>query len=163
MRGREKGLTLIEIMIAMTVGAMVIGLLVPATQMMMRLAPRLNNELVVAHDLAIAGRWLVRDTQASRSFTLMPGPGYGWFEWTDYSGSLPVAYKVTYYYDAGNTSLIREERRDGVIKSALPVARNILSWADVRFEAANGTITVKITSTAGVTSRSASIIAARRQ
>ncbi|HAZ31945.1 MAG TPA: hypothetical protein DCY61_04540 [Dehalococcoidia bacterium] len=162
MRGREKGLTLVEIVIAMTVGAMVVALMVPATQLMMRLAPRMDNELTVMHDLDITRRWLIRDGQAFRSFTVLSSPGYGRFEWTDYTGKVPVKYMVTYSYDAENTSLTREERRNGVVKSTLRIARNILTEGDVKFEVLDGIGSVNITSTAGNVSRSTNIIVARR-
>ena len=162
MRGREKGLTLVEIVIAMTVGAMVVALMVPATQLMMRLAPRMDNEMTVMHDLDIARRWLIRDGQAFRSFTVLSSPGYGRFEWTDYTGKVPVRYMVTYSYDAENTSLTREERRNGVVKSTLRIARNILTEGDVKFEILDGIVSVNITSTAGNVSRSTNIIVARR-
>jgi type II secretory pathway pseudopilin PulG len=163
MRRREKGLTLIEIVIAMTIGTMVVAMLIPATQLMMRLGPRVDNELAVAHDLDIARRWLIRDGQAFRSFTVLSSPGYGRFEWTDYTGDSPVRYEIIYRYDAGNTSLIREERRDGVVKSTLRVARHILTEEDVRFVVMDDVVRVEITSTAGNVSRSANIIVARRR
>jgi len=163
MRGREKGLTLIEIVIAMTIGAMVVAIMVPATQMMMRLAPRTNNELAVMHDLDLARRWLIRDGQAFRSFTALPSPEFGRFEWNDYSGALPVRFDVTYFFDAGNTSLIREERRDGVVKSTLRVARNVLTEKDVKLKVSEGIVRVEITSTAGHISRTADIIVAQRR
>ncbi|MCL0058674.1 type II secretion system GspH family protein [Dehalococcoidia bacterium] len=160
MRGRENGLTLVEILIALTIGVMFMAMLVPAIQLMMRLAPRQANELAVEHDLDLARRWLIRDGQVSRSFTTLPRPGYGWFEWSDHTGRSPVKYQVTYYHD--DASLIREERRDGTVESTFIVARNILTWDDVEFEAGAGVIIVEITSTAGKVSRSAEIIIARR-
>jgi type II secretory pathway component PulJ len=162
MRGREKGLTLIEIVIAMTIGTMVVAMLIPATQLMMRLGPRLNNELMVAHDLDIARRWLIRDGQAFRHYEMRDSPEYVWFQWYDYTGDSPVRYVITYRYDAGNTSLVREERRDGVVKSTLRVARHILTEEDVRFVVMDDVVRVEITSTAGNVSRSANIIVARR-
>ena len=163
MRGRERGLTLIEIVIAMTIGAMVVAIMVPATQVMMQLAPRMNNELAVMHDLDFTRRWIIRDGQAFQSFTALPSPGYGRFEWNDYTGDLPVKYEVTYRFDADNTSLIREERRDGVVKSTLRIARNILTEEDVKFEVRDGIVSVEITSSAGKISRSAHIIVAQRR
>lgn len=163
MRRCEKGLSLVEILIAMTIGAMVVALMVPATQLIMRLGPRLDNELAVLHDLDITRRWLIRDGQAFHSFTVLASPGYGRFEWTDYTGELPVKYTVTYSYDAENTSLTRKERRNGVAKSTLRIARNILTEGDVRFEIRDGIVSVNITSTAGNVSRSANIIVARRR
>ncbi|MBT9163135.1 MAG: hypothetical protein DDT24_00038 [Chloroflexi bacterium] len=162
MRGHEKGLTLIEIVIAMTIGAMVVAIMVPATQMMMRLGPRMDNELAVMHDLDFARRWITRDGQAFQSFAPLPSPGYGRFVWTDYIGDSPVKFEVTYLFDVGNTSLIREERRDGVVKSTLRIARNIQTEKDVKFEVPDGVVRVKITSTAGNVSRRVDIIVARR-
>ena len=163
MRGREKGLTLVEIVIVMTIGAMVVALMVPAIQLIVRLGPRLDNELAVVNDLDIARRWLIRDGQAFRSFTVLSSPGYGRFEWTDYTGELPVKYTVTYSYDAENTSLTREERRNGVVKSTLRIARNILTEGDVKFEVRDGIVSVNITSTVGNVSRSANVIVASRR
>ncbi|MCL0093990.1 type II secretion system GspH family protein [Dehalococcoidia bacterium] len=163
MRGREKGLTLVEIVIAMTIGAMVIALMVPATQLMMRLAPRIDNELAVVHDLDIVRRWLIRDGQAFRHYEMRDSPEYVRFQWYDYIGELPVKYTVTYSYDAENTSLIREERRNGVVKSTLRIARNILTEEDVKFEVRDGIVSVHITATAGNVSRSAKMLVAQRR
>jgi prepilin-type N-terminal cleavage/methylation domain-containing protein len=162
MRGQERGLTLIEIVIAMTIGAMLVAILIPVTQLMMQLAPRMDNELAVMHDLDIARRWLIRDGQAFQRYEMRDSPEYVWFQWYDYTGDSPVRYVITYRYDAGNTSLIREERRDGVVKSTLRVARHILTEGDVRFEVRDRIVRAEITATAGKISRSANIIVARR-
>lgn len=163
MRGREKGLTLIEIVIAMTIGAVLVAILVPATQLMMRMAPRVDNELTVMHDLDIARRFIIRDGQAFQRYEMRDSPEYVWFQWYDYTGDLPVRFEITYRYDAGDTSLIREERRDGVVTSTFRVARHILTEGDVMFAIRDGIVGLEITSTAGNISRTANIIVARRR
>ncbi len=115
------------------------------------------------HDLDLARRWLIRDGQAFRSFTPLPSPGYGRFEWNDYTGDSPVKFEVTWFYDADNTSLMRREERDGVVKSTLRVARNVLTEGNVKFEVRDGIVNVEIISTAGKISRSANIIVAQRR
>jgi hypothetical protein len=57
---------------------------------MMRLAPRLDNELTVVHDLDIARRFLIRDGQAFQHYEMRDSPEYVWFQWCDYTGDLPV-------------------------------------------------------------------------
>jgi hypothetical protein len=63
----------------MTIGARVVAMLIPAAQLMMRLAPRLDNELTVVHDLDIARRFLIRDGQAFQHYEMRDSPEYVWF------------------------------------------------------------------------------------
>jgi hypothetical protein len=102
--GGQKGQTLIEIVV--TLGAMLVAILIPVTQLMMQLAPRMDNELAVMHDLDIARRWLIRDGQAFQRYEMRDSPEYVWFQWYDYTGDSPVRYEITYRYDAVNTSSI---------------------------------------------------------
>jgi hypothetical protein len=62
---------------------------------MMRLAPRLDNELAVVHDLDIARRFLIRDGQAFQHYEMRDSPEYVWFQWCDYAGDLPVRNVVS--------------------------------------------------------------------
>ncbi len=129
----EKGFTLLEIVIGLVITGVLATAVATAIPMMIQWSPRQANKLSVEQDLAFARYWLNRDANAAENFTPLSSPQYGYLEWRDFRAEAMVTYKVTYSYDSGTHSLIREERQDNVIQTSLPVARRILAQSDVQF------------------------------
>ena len=148
MRG-EKGLTLVEVILSMVIGAMVVTVLAAAMPATLRIAPQVACKLDVEHDLEMSREWLARDAHSAESFTPLSSPAYGGFEWLDYTSGPVARYAVTYYYDPGEGSLMRLVEKDGLVESTGAVARNIPKEEDVKFTWSPEERTLVVNITAG--------------
>jgi len=146
---REKGFTLLEIVIGLAIVGVLGTVIAAAIPMVMQWAPKQAIKLGVEEDLSFFRYWLTRDANAADSYTSLAAPEYGRLLWNDYNGESTVSYNVTYSYDSASDSVIRAEQQDGVTQTSLPVARKILDQDDAEFTWSAGTsqLSVNITAT----------------
>jgi len=140
----DGGATLPEIIIALLLTSLILGVLGSAVYQLFTTTRLGNDTLVALHDLEIAGFWLTRDAREAQSFTPGSGAVYGSFV----TGSSTVQYS----YDSENSALVRTVGGQSRI-----VARHILQQSDVQFSVSDSLVTVVLTSTSGATSRSTTL------
>ncbi len=166
----EKGFTVLEVVIALVITGILGTAIAAAIPMVMTWAPQQGNKLGVEEDLSFARYWLTRDANAAETFIPLSTPQYGLLYWRDFSAGSMVSYNVTYSYNSTTSSLIREERQNGVVISSLPVARKIITQNDTQFTWSPSTrkLTVSVNATiedapgVGTHSRNATIVTTLR-
>jgi Tfp pilus assembly protein FimT len=113
----EKGITLIELLLALAIAALITGILVTAIYQIPRITGQGNKELVVQHDLQNAATWLNRDVASASSVRV-----------SDSQMVLTVPYcvtdttTITYTYSAADRTLTRDSG-----DSPLIIARRVAS------------------------------------
>ncbi len=138
----DRGATLTEIIVALFLTSLVLGLLGTAIYQIFSATRWGNESLAAMHDLEIAGVWLSRDAREALSFTPGSGTLYGTLDCGDSTAQ--------YSYDSANTALVRTAQG-----RSLTVARHIAQQNDVQFTVDGSLVTVSLTSTSGSTSRNA--------
>ena len=134
----QKGITLVETIVAAGIASMLIGVLGSAIFLFTRTTEQGNNELRALHDVQNTGHWLTRDGKMAEATDLVDGAGpvgNMTMNWTD--GGL--AYTVT--YSLSGTDLQRDYNG-----AAITVARYVSS---VGFSISQGIITANLTSSPG--------------
>ena len=136
----ERGITLVELLVALAITGLITGILVTAIYQIYQITGWGNNELVVQHDLQNAATWLNRDVlTASRA---------------EVSGSQMVL-KVPYFAGTILTRTITYTlAADGTLTrdsgdSTVTVARRVDSVAFSATGMVTSSITITITSQAG--------------
>jgi Tfp pilus assembly protein PilW len=152
----ERGATLAELLIALTVSITVVAFVGSAVYQFLSASRIGNDRLTVLTDLQDAALWLGRDASEAASFTPGVGSTYGTLRWADSS----VEYR--YLYDAATSALVREEYADGVLQSSVTAARHIAAQGDVAFGLSGALLRVSVTSTWGTASRTADVSVALR-
>lgn len=134
----QKGITLVETIVAAGIAAMLIGVLGSSIYVFTRTTEQGNNELRALHDVQNAGYWLARDGKTAEATDLVDGAGpvgSMTLNWTD-GGQ---AYTVT--YSLSGTGLERDYNGD-----TITVAHYVSS---VEFSISQGIITASLTSSPG--------------
>jgi hypothetical protein len=143
----ERGASLVEMLVAMSISVIVFGIITTALVQFMLVTRWGNSQLQISNDIQVASLWLGRDALEASSFT--PGTGldnvYGTLNW-DWDGSL---HQFRYSYIELENTLVREHLEDGIIQSTISVARNIAIKDDISFSSSGSLLTVSITSTSG--------------
>jgi len=141
----DRGMTLTEVLVAIFLMSLLIGVLGMAFYQLFTATRWGNDTLTALHDLENAEVWLSRDARQAESFTPGSSPVYGTFDCGDST--------VQYSYDSDNTALVRAV--DG--GSPLTVARHIAQQSDVGFSVGGSLVTITLTSTSGAISRSTTL------
>ncbi|MFO8035614.1 MAG: hypothetical protein R6U57_03185 [Anaerolineales bacterium] len=139
----EIGASLVEILVAVSISLMVIGVLTTSLIQFMLVTGWGNDQLLVSNDLQISGIWLGRDAVESSTFTPGSGTEYGTLNWEDSSRQFRYSYNPT------EDALVREHLQEGAVQSTITVARHIAVQGDVVFSVNDHLLTVSITSTSG--------------
>lgn len=157
----ERGASLVEMLVAVAISVMVIGIITTSVVQFMLVNRWGNDQLLVSSDLQVASLWLGRDGPEARAFTpdTVDPNEYGTFSWVDQN---LIQHQHRYYYDPGKGDLVREYLRGGVPQSTLSVARRIAAAGDITFAVSGDLVTVTITSTSGEVSETAEINLALR-
>ncbi|MBN2463352.1 MAG: prepilin-type N-terminal cleavage/methylation domain-containing protein [Dehalococcoidia bacterium] len=71
LKSGEKGFTLIELVVGLSIAGFVVGAASMATITMMRLTPQSNNWAIALRQVQNAGHWISRDVQMSRGEILI--------------------------------------------------------------------------------------------
>jgi type II secretory pathway pseudopilin PulG len=141
--GGESGMTLVELLAAMGIGALVIGLVAASLTQFLGVTSRGHQKLAVAHDYRDAFNWLNHDAQMAVASLATAEPGNVTLSWSD-----PVSgdtYEVR--YQQSGSDLVRTYTSSGVTSSR-PVARG-LEPAGLTAQKSGNVLTVSITSGEG--------------
>jgi hypothetical protein len=116
----ESGMTLVELLAAMGIGTLVIGLIAASLSQFLGVTSRGHDKLAIAHDYRDAFNWLNHDAQMAVASLATAEPGNVTLSWTNaVSGD---SYQVQYQQSGGD--LMRTYTVDGVTSSR-PVARGL--------------------------------------
>jgi len=136
---KERGFTLLEVLIAIVL----IGLMLPAIgaalHMFLTIPPRESDELTAIHQVRIAADWISIDGKRAEEFSPGSDPVYGNFTWEDRTGNTSYYHNVVYRWEDGK--LLREEtvqhldeNNDWIgSEQEIAIARNIGNYSDVEF------------------------------
>jgi len=154
MIGDERGMTLVEILVALAITGLITGTLVTGIYQIYQVTGWGSNQMRVQHDLQNAATWVNRDVVSASS--------------ADVSGSqmvLTIPYfpsgtftytadirTITYTHSAADRALTRDS---GV--STVTVARHIVSNPFPPTDTITSTITITLISQAGVVTGSATL------
>ena len=131
---RQRGFTLIEIVIGISITALMIPCLAVALQFMHKVPPEESAVLTVSHGVDYAAEWVSKDTnQANQCNVIGFGGDYCEFRWKD---EYDKQHIVIYSYD--NHQLLRKESIDGGPESILLIASGISDFTDVAFSKLGG-------------------------
>lgn len=139
----ESGATLVELLLALAVSAVVMTMLGTAVYQFYSISSWGQARLAVLKDLQTAGLWLGRDAQEAAAFVPGAGTVYGTFQWSDSS------FEYRYSYRAVDQALVREAIASSIVQSTLLVARHIASQGDVTFSPNGKRVEVTLTATSG--------------
>ena len=145
----ERGFTFIELIIAMVLTGMIVSVMGSALYHFLITPARQADHITAVNELRFALDIIQNDGVQAQSFASSVAPDYGYFTWEIFDPDLgtTVTYTVSYSYDNDGGRLIREETKDGTIRS---IASHIAAAEDVVFitnEEANAvlvTITVTV-------------------
>jgi Tfp pilus assembly protein FimT len=152
----ERGTTLVELLVAMSISVLVIGIISTSLVQFFLVTIWGNDQLRITNDLQVASLWLGRDALESANFTPGTGAVYGTLNWDDSTN------QYRYSYNSGDGTLVREHFEDSILLSTLQVARHITNQGDVVFSTSGQLLTVSITSTSGDESESVNLSLAMR-
>jgi len=139
----ESGMTLVELLAAMGIGALVIGLIAASLTQFLGVTSRGHEKLAIAHDYRDAFNWLNHDAQMAVASLATAEPGNVTLSWSN-AGS-GDSYQVQ--YQQSGSELVRTSTVDGVTTSR-PVAR-ALEPAGLTASKNGNVLTVSITSGEG--------------
>ncbi len=135
----QRGVTLIETLMAAGIAAMIVAVLGSAIFLLYRTTERGNDQFRALHDMQNAGYWLTRDGEraetsevggASGNMTLTLG-------WTDDG----VDHTVTYYRSGTGSTDLQRDDNDGTGTTEKIVARYVSS---IDFSVSNELITATV-------------------
>lgn len=145
---RQKGFTLLEILIGLALSSLVLVALGNAMRLFIFLPQQSSDKMTAIRDLEQASSWITLDANMTQTFTSLSSPQYGRFDWTDRTGASPVSYSALYYYESGQ--LMRQESINGVVQSTIAISRNITGPNDILFQWSPSTYALSLTITSSV-------------
>ena len=131
----RRGMTLVEVIIATSITAMIVGLLGTSLFMFTKVTGQGNAKLATFQDMQNAGQWITRDGISAQTTSLV-------------EGAAPVASMTLNWSDGGQSNTVIYFLSGNLLKrsyngTAMTVARNVSS---VGFAISQGVITSDITS-----------------
>jgi len=152
----EAGLSLVELLIASAIAALIVGLLSAATFQFVTATNRGHDRLAVLRDHGTAFQWLNRDAQMAvpeQAIVLPTSVTLNWTDWTD--GPTGKTYESS--YAQSGDELVRTLTEDGGAPSSQTVARNLApSPSGFSASLTDDLLTVSVTSTEGSTTQTRS-------
>jgi prepilin-type N-terminal cleavage/methylation domain-containing protein len=147
----ERGLTLIELLVAISILAVVMAATSMTVITLMRLSPKSNNWAIALRQVQNAGYWISRDVQMSDNITVDQNPTTPQFltliqpEWDADSGAV-VDKTIVYQFEDidGEQWLTRTESTGGITAIA-----QYISNTTANYDSDNCTLTFTITATSG--------------
>jgi len=126
----QRGFTLIEILIAVTITSMIMGSMGGFFYQLLVVPKQQSDQLAAVNDLRIALDFIQYDGVQATSFTEQTDPNYyGYFLWQNYSSE--DNYKITYRYE--NSRLMRDEAINGTQQSSIAIAFHIADYENITF------------------------------
>ena len=128
----ERGFTFIELIIAMVLTGMIVSVMGSALFHFLSTPARQADHITAVNELRFALDIIQNDGVQAQSFASSVAPDYGYFTWEIFDPDLDSfkTYTVKYSYDDDGRRLIREETKDGTIRS---IASYIARAEDVVF------------------------------
>jgi len=148
---KQKGFTLIEILVVLPMAAVMLVAIVGAIFLIMRGTIDIKSEMVAQADVENAVHWLTRDIIMGQSINILEGePPVNTVNltWIDYTGGIGNELSHYVVYTHSGTELLREY--DSADNTTI-VARNL---SDVWFTLIDDLVTITLTSTPEKASRS---------
>jgi prepilin-type N-terminal cleavage/methylation domain-containing protein len=149
LKAGEKGFTLVEVLVGMTIMVLVLGAASMTIITMLRLSPRTNNWAVALRQVQNAGYWISRDVQQSKTIVVGTGSTFLTMSQTQI---VPPDKTVTYQFQdmpAGELKrLMRNDSIDGLILVSEYIS---VSGSDTNavYNSDNRTLTFTITARSG--------------
>jgi prepilin-type N-terminal cleavage/methylation domain-containing protein len=139
----EKGFTLVELLVALSIAAFVTAAASMTIITMMRLTPKTNNWAIALRQVQDAGYWISRDVLMSQ--TIVVGSGFTYLTLTQ-PQSTPPAKTVVYQFQAmsGGQRLLRNDGTNTIM-----IAEYISIPAPPDYNPTSRTLTFSITATSG--------------
>jgi len=154
----EKGYTYIELVVAITIAALVAGAATLAIFQVLKNTERSSNHMTTIRQVQNAGYWISCDTQIAQSVTAdnLTSPDFLVLSWTEESSG--DVYQVVYTLENMPESELKELRRNqsinGGASSTTLVAQHIDPDPEkTKCEFTNGTLILTVTATVGEGSR----------
>ncbi|MBI4312402.1 MAG: prepilin-type N-terminal cleavage/methylation domain-containing protein [Chloroflexi bacterium] len=145
-RRRQRGLSLIEVAVALAVTAILVPAISALLVQLVRLPPRSQASVGAQNEAREAMRWLNADGARAQHFVLGASPDYGTFLWRDYTLASQPLVAARYYYEDGR--LRREQTVNGTTTIDTTVARNVAAYADFSMTSCPGQVTGDLLTTA---------------
>ena len=149
---RQKGLSLIELVVAMAMSALVIAPMIVILDQFFGIPIRASSTNNLINDVQQAAFQIADDARSADSFVSGSSPVYGTFSWVDRTG-LPIAtHSVRYLHSSGDNSLLREETINAGSPTTEVIARTIKNESDITIQQSGDLIQASITATTGSSS-----------
>ncbi len=146
MKERQDGYTLIELLIALAIAVLLLGMMGLVIYQTWRVTADGNNRLLVTDDLRSAGAWLIQDAQMADLNRSGVATGTLTLRWTDTYSNASTNYQSV--YAVSGTELRRSYKVGTAAPVTATVARHIASPGDVQFLLSGGMFTATLTATA---------------
>jgi len=150
----EKGYTYIELIVAITIAALVAAAASMAIFQVLKNSERNSNHMTAVLQLQNAGYWISRDTQMAQSVTAdeLTSPDFLILSWTDGDSGdeCQVVYTLEDMPEAGLKALMRNQSINGGESSTTFIAQYIDSDSEKsKCEFISGTLSLTITAKVG--------------
>jgi len=101
MKQSEKGFTLIELIGAVAVTALIALTVTAVTFQLIKVTERSNDQMTAIPQVQNAGYWISHDTRIAESVTVdnLEDQNFLILNWTDYEGGDPTYHSVTYFFE----------------------------------------------------------------
>jgi len=149
----QKGFTLLEMLVALAVGAVILLGVVGSIFMVMRGVPEIRKETSALADIERAAHWINRDVPMGQDTNLVnndPPVAQMTITWTDYTKEAEleesVSHSVSYTWSSGNGELLRNYNDVTTIVGT--------HLTDVGFSRSDSFVTVTLSSSIDEESRS---------
>ncbi len=143
LRKSDKGFTLVELLVGLTIMVIVVGTASAAIITMMRLSPRTNSWAIALRQVQDAGYWISRDVYQSQTITVGTDTTYLTLLQPQI---IPPDRTVVYSWETmpGGERLTRSDGTNTIL-----IAEYISAHPQPTYDSDNGTLTFDITATYG--------------